>query len=821
SSAATSYVVNNGDTLQSIALSVWGDASMWYMIADLNGLNTSDKLTAGQILTIPNKVTNIHNNSETFRPYSPGEAIGDTQPTVPSPPPPPKPKKKCGGIAQIVMIIVAVVVTIYTAGAASAAFGALAAGTSVTTAIGTTALFSTGMAALSGASIGAAMVGAAVGSAASQLVGKAMGAVDSFSWSQVGISALTAGATAGVGAGIGQLASKGYSWAQTANNAINTVNSGGRATWAQVVGVGAYAGAVSYGSNYIANQVFGNNQSFSWAALGSSVVGSMAGASLGKSGAFSALGKASPYAYSLASAGAAATIEDKWFGGAKPDYLNVSMAAIANTVGTQFGSALSSLSENTTTTENNSLNTAEQASDLSEGYDTNQVISDDNLGGGSTTIGDVLDASKLPFDKHGKYISAEDINRIKAGATDPKHNTGLGMTEHRTEYLIKLLGKENVLSGASPNQPRVQVYSQSTLEQAYAKILKIGGGQLPMVIAYGDVNTDTILTFQSSLDVMGGGVSDQTKLKVYNNLAKTGFADLTNGINETLSYYANTAFNHAVISNEIRQKIGTDESFIQQKTKSNFKSFMLDSDAPAFIRNDARKEFYIGLALDVAAIAPVGKAANGAKSLFNLVWKPLNSVGERIAVQLNRMRGANSAIAASEKLFSQSVTTTEAKALLANSKGLKVDLFGGETSQVKGAINVDIDAIIGVKADITHGLGFIPDASVRQLTALNPYIPGRKNMFVSDVLGDAHRILEPGGEITIAATKGNPYVKIKQFPSVGELNNMGFDVVNYKLPLNQVDNYKSTLSNVSFGQTGGVSYINPEDMISIVLRRKK
>ncbi|WP_336916790.1 LysM peptidoglycan-binding domain-containing protein, partial [Acinetobacter modestus] len=109
SSAATSYVVNNGDTLQSIALSVWGDASMWYMIADLNGLNTSDKLTAGQILTIPNKVTNIHNNSETFRPYSPGEAIGDTQPTVPSPPPPPKPKKKCGGIAQIVMIIVAVV----------------------------------------------------------------------------------------------------------------------------------------------------------------------------------------------------------------------------------------------------------------------------------------------------------------------------------------------------------------------------------------------------------------------------------------------------------------------------------------------------------------------------------------------------------------------------------------------------------------------------------------------------------------------------------------------------------------------------------------
>ncbi|KKW81768.1 hypothetical protein AAV96_02590, partial [Acinetobacter sp. AG1] len=256
-------------------------------------------------------------------------------------------------------IIVAVVVTIYTAGAGAAAFGVLAGGgtvgaaaTAAGAAIASGSAFTIGSAALLGttglvagttltvgSAIGAAMVGAAVGSAVSQLAGKAMGVVDHFSWSQVGVSALTAGLTAGVGAGIGQLASKGYSWAQTANNAINAVNAGKEGLrWGQTLAVGAYAGAVSYGSSYIANQVFGNNQSFSWAALGSSVVGSMAGASLGKSGAFNALGKtASPYAYSLVSANAAATIEDKWFGGARPDYLNVSMAAIANTVGTQFG----------------------------------------------------------------------------------------------------------------------------------------------------------------------------------------------------------------------------------------------------------------------------------------------------------------------------------------------------------------------------------------------------------------------------------------------------------------------------------------------------
>ncbi len=355
SSTSTSYVVNNGDTLQSIALSVWGDASMWYMLADVNGLSATDKLTAGQVLTVPNKVTNIHNNSETFRPYNPGEAIGNTQPTVPSPPPPPKPKKKCGGIAQIVMIVVAIVVTIYTAGAASAALGVLAsggtmgaaagaAGAAITSgsafALGSTALLGGGLVAGTtislGTAIGASMIGAAMGSAASQLAGKAMGVVDSFSWSQVGISALSAGITAGAGGALapaaagttGATATQG-SWASAAKEAIE------KGGWAAK---GAVYGTVSYGSTYIANQVFGNNQSFSWAALGSSIVGSIAAAGMGAKGLFKGLGEAkSHYAYAIAGANIASAIDDKWFGGAKPDYLNISMTAIANAAGRQFG----------------------------------------------------------------------------------------------------------------------------------------------------------------------------------------------------------------------------------------------------------------------------------------------------------------------------------------------------------------------------------------------------------------------------------------------------------------------------------------------------
>ena len=55
-----------GDTLQSIAYQIWGDASFWYMIADANGLMGDETLSAGQVLTIPNKVHNSHNIRGTF-----------------------------------------------------------------------------------------------------------------------------------------------------------------------------------------------------------------------------------------------------------------------------------------------------------------------------------------------------------------------------------------------------------------------------------------------------------------------------------------------------------------------------------------------------------------------------------------------------------------------------------------------------------------------------------------------------------------------------------------------------------------------------------
>jgi YD repeat-containing protein len=80
------YVANEGDTLQTVALMVYGDSRLWYLIADANGLSSSSTLTAGQVLNIPNRITNLYNAASSLDLYDPGMIIGNTTPTLPEPP---------------------------------------------------------------------------------------------------------------------------------------------------------------------------------------------------------------------------------------------------------------------------------------------------------------------------------------------------------------------------------------------------------------------------------------------------------------------------------------------------------------------------------------------------------------------------------------------------------------------------------------------------------------------------------------------------------------------------------------------------------------
>ncbi|MFC5743574.1 putative Ig domain-containing protein [Dyella tabacisoli] len=75
------YVVQAGDTLQSIAQIVYGNSNYGYILAQVNGLQSSSDLLPGTRLTI-SQVTTSNNNATTFKPYNPGEVIGSTTPTL-------------------------------------------------------------------------------------------------------------------------------------------------------------------------------------------------------------------------------------------------------------------------------------------------------------------------------------------------------------------------------------------------------------------------------------------------------------------------------------------------------------------------------------------------------------------------------------------------------------------------------------------------------------------------------------------------------------------------------------------------------------------
>ncbi|MBT9504469.1 MAG: LysM peptidoglycan-binding domain-containing protein, partial [Burkholderiaceae bacterium] len=292
--AATSgsYTVRSGDTLSSIAQSVWGDSAMWYLLADANGLSGSETLTVGQVLVVPNKVTNIHNNANTFRPYNPGEVIGNIDPTLPAPPPPPTPDGGCGGLGTLLMIVVAVVVTVYTAGVLTSEAGAtlgevMSAGGSALTGGGTVAggSIAAGMGAGAGAmgvttAVAVGATAAAAGSVASQLAGMATGDVKRFSWNAVGQSMLSGGITAGVGSAL-----SGASWMPSSGWGSAAVKAGlGSAvsqalqeqwSWREVA-----ASTVGGAAGYAAGDAFGRALQDAGANLGriaGSTVGAMAG----------------------------------------------------------------------------------------------------------------------------------------------------------------------------------------------------------------------------------------------------------------------------------------------------------------------------------------------------------------------------------------------------------------------------------------------------------------------------------------------------------------------------------------------------------------
>ncbi|WP_266157646.1 LysM peptidoglycan-binding domain-containing protein [Dyella silvatica] len=222
-SSSGGYVVQAGDTLKSIAQALYGNASLWYVIAQANALSSDNDLAIGQSLTTPAVTTNA-NDATTFKPYNPGEIAGSTTPNLPTiAPPPPPTHQHCNVLAEIIVIAVTVVATVFTAGATSE---------------------------LLASEIGAAFVAGAAGSVAGQLAGDVLGVHQGIDLGQVITSGATAGVAAGVGSELGQFSDLAAESGQGLNFTGNVIQ--GAATY-----VGADAAA----------KITGQSAHFSWAGL--------------------------------------------------------------------------------------------------------------------------------------------------------------------------------------------------------------------------------------------------------------------------------------------------------------------------------------------------------------------------------------------------------------------------------------------------------------------------------------------------------------------------------------------------------------------------
>ncbi|MCW4463815.1 LysM peptidoglycan-binding domain-containing protein [Sphingomonas sp. BT-65] len=185
-SAYGGYTARGGETLASIAAALWGDAALWYTLAEANpGLAADAPLAEGQTLTLPAGIIRSTHNAQTFKPYDPADIIGDTMPTTPKPPK----GNKCGVVGAVLIAVVAVTVTIASAGAALSAVGAVKGGFMAATKafLGVAGAANVG----AGATIAADAFGGAVGSIASQGAGIAMGMQDKINWGGVALGGIS------------------------------------------------------------------------------------------------------------------------------------------------------------------------------------------------------------------------------------------------------------------------------------------------------------------------------------------------------------------------------------------------------------------------------------------------------------------------------------------------------------------------------------------------------------------------------------------------------------------------------------------------------
>ncbi|MAJ07410.1 MAG: hypothetical protein CMK04_00990, partial [Ponticaulis sp.] len=420
-SGAGSYTVqNNGESLSSIAAQLWGDSSLWYKLAGVNGLGGDVQLAAGQTLRLPTGVLRNTHNASTFQPYDPADAIGDLSPTAPNPKP--KNGNNCGVVGQIILTVIAVAVSVITQQYWL-----------------TASVFESGL-----GLVAAGAISGAAGSAASQVVGVATGIQDKFSWNAVAMAGISGGFGAGLG-GVDSLATTGNA-AKGFNNVRKFIN-------------GAAKGVISSAGSQGLGVALGLQDEFSWNAVAAAGVGGGVGAyvgsQLGNHFGSSFAGKlATNLTVSTASAIASAATRSALNGGSFERNLR---AAIPDVIGQAIGNVVGDR-----VVEAMNDDPAKQATELANARATAGVPGIDSV---------ALDPGALTYDYSGTTDPGNSVARLsaknRAAAPRASYRESSIEYENMVGNRIELRFDEVIVSGQAEYQAALE--EQADLEQRYAE----------------------------------------------------------------------------------------------------------------------------------------------------------------------------------------------------------------------------------------------------------------------------------------------------------------------------------------------------------------
>jgi len=734
-------VVQSGDTLRTIAARVFGDAGLWYLIAQANGLTDPNSApAAGTTLIIPNKVVSLSNTADSFKPFDLSQAISNTSPY--QPPPPPQ-HSGCGVFGQILEIAVAIVVAYFTAGALSGLAPAIA-----------------------------GAIGGVAGSVASQAVAIADGDQKGFNWKGVAIGAIA-------GAVGGELGASGFGKAvggelQLTGDALkygaSAINAAAGSVLTQGIGV-----------------VTGLQQQFSWSSVAAAAIAAPLVQAVDSHLGINTNPDTNSYTDRF-QASLVSTVTNGLVGAATQLAIDGKVQTVnleANAFGQILGNSFVSLD---TRTPNISVNAEQQQGafdQIAQGAaetaaDVDARVASDNSryfefaqkADAAAMLGIQQSADTLNADLAQSMASLSRLPQINFPDEAPPIDPIVA-----AEYAARGDRTFNFVGATVDGLPRSDLQSAATNAPysffgTYAQA-KLTGTPMDQFIA-NRLARETPDNFPATGTIRG--LSDFEATLEFNPVAR-GLLGFGVGLAEIVRTPANLSDG---LTNALRDAYGF-----------------------------AKDEIF-----GVAPGEQPYQAKNGIISLFQ--QEGTQAVGDLIGGTV-RSLPVFSTLSAGNDPFDIARSLPGTLSVLGgaafapgrvtggNGPSIVLDLFGGKTSQVPGAVNVDIIAQGGVRASALQ-LPF-RDASANQVIASNPYIPGGAGMM--DYLPEASRVLQQGGQLIINSTAGN---KFGRLPDAQTLQGLGLTVIQDRGPL--LPQFRNNV----FRRTDGSS-MPPNSMRTTILQK--